>query len=252
MVKGLERFRDHFRGFEDRYVLIGGTACDVAFDAVGLRFRATKDLDIVLCVDSLDADFARKFWGFVALGGYTFREASTGRTRFYRFRKPAAEGFPAMLELFARAPDVIGVVSGDLTPIPVEDGVSSLSAILLQDEYYEWVRAGRHVVEGLAVLRPEHIIPLKAKAWLDLRERAQAGASIDSRDIRKHKNDVFRLWAIIDPGVRPTLSGAIERDMRVFLDEVAKEPPDLDALGLNAKSVDDVFSTLRAVYLSPR
>jgi len=29
MVKGLDLFRDHFRDFTDRYVLIGGTACDL-------------------------------------------------------------------------------------------------------------------------------------------------------------------------------------------------------------------------------
>ncbi len=29
MVKGLDLFRDHFRDFADRYVLIGGTACDL-------------------------------------------------------------------------------------------------------------------------------------------------------------------------------------------------------------------------------
>jgi hypothetical protein len=30
MVKGLVIFRAHFQGFADRYVLIGGTACDLA------------------------------------------------------------------------------------------------------------------------------------------------------------------------------------------------------------------------------
>ena len=29
MVKGLELFRNWFAGFEDCYVLIGGTACDL-------------------------------------------------------------------------------------------------------------------------------------------------------------------------------------------------------------------------------
>ena len=29
MVKGLEKFKEHFAGFEDNYVIIGGTACDI-------------------------------------------------------------------------------------------------------------------------------------------------------------------------------------------------------------------------------
>jgi len=59
VVRGLDRFREHFRAFTDRYVLIGGTACDLAFTNAGVAFRATKDLDIVLCVESLDAEFAK-------------------------------------------------------------------------------------------------------------------------------------------------------------------------------------------------
>ena len=29
MVKGLEKIKEHFEGFEDNYVIIGGTACDI-------------------------------------------------------------------------------------------------------------------------------------------------------------------------------------------------------------------------------
>ena len=36
MVKGLEVFREHFRDYADRYVLIGGAACDIAMNAAGL------------------------------------------------------------------------------------------------------------------------------------------------------------------------------------------------------------------------
>ena len=32
MVKGLDTFRNHFAGYEEQYVLIGGAACDIVFD----------------------------------------------------------------------------------------------------------------------------------------------------------------------------------------------------------------------------
>ena len=48
MVIGVDRFRAHFAGHEHQYVLIGGAACELIMDEVGLDFRATKDLDIVL------------------------------------------------------------------------------------------------------------------------------------------------------------------------------------------------------------
>lgn len=63
-------FRDRFAGLADRYVLIGGAAVEVAMDAAALEFRVTKDLDIVLYVESLDAEFARAFWAFIAEGGF--------------------------------------------------------------------------------------------------------------------------------------------------------------------------------------
>jgi hypothetical protein len=48
MVKGIELFASHFKGFENSYVLIGGSACDLWMQTQGLPFRATKDLDIVI------------------------------------------------------------------------------------------------------------------------------------------------------------------------------------------------------------
>ena len=29
MVKGIEKFKEFFKGFEDSYVIIGGTACEI-------------------------------------------------------------------------------------------------------------------------------------------------------------------------------------------------------------------------------
>ncbi len=42
MVKGIEAFRKHFAGYEDNYVLIGGTAHDLFVQKNGLPFRATR------------------------------------------------------------------------------------------------------------------------------------------------------------------------------------------------------------------
>ena len=245
MVKGLDRFKDHFQAFADRYVLIGGTACDLILSNAGMTFRATKDLDIVLCVESLDAAFGAAFWQFVTQGQYELQEASTVQRKFYRFKRPKVDGYPSMLELFARVPDAMVIKPGsELTPIPIDDAVSSLSAILLDADYYSWIQTGKHQLGGLPVLRAEYLIALKAKAWLDLRRRAAEGQRIDSNDIKKHRNDVFRLYAVVDPEFS-TLPGAkIRSDLREFLSEVASDPPDLKSLGLpNAtlRGVSELF-----------
>ena len=249
MVRGLDRFRDHFRMHKDRYVLIGGVACDVAFAHAGVAFRATKDADIVLCVESLDAAFARAFWEFVEAGGYELQASAAGEKKFYRFKKPARDDFPVMLELFARAPDAIGERPGAaLTPIPFDEDVSSLSAILLDAAYYGWIQSGKHELDGLTILRPEHLIPLKAKAWLDLRARSAAGQKVDAADVRKHRNDVFRLFAIIDPEFRASLPMPLRDDMSGFFAEAATEPVDLKAMGLRSMTLDAVLQRLRSMY----
>ncbi|MHB8414934.1 MAG: hypothetical protein ACYDB1_06060 [Acidiferrobacteraceae bacterium] len=84
-------------------------------------------------------------------GGYEIRQASnTGKPVFYRFQKPANERFRAMLELFCRTPDGIKrAEGGHLTPIPFDEAVASVSAILLDDDYYAFIMAGRRESNGL-------------------------------------------------------------------------------------------------------
>ena len=52
MVNGFLKFREKFQGYENQYVIIGGTACDLIMENEELPFRATKDIDIVLIVES--------------------------------------------------------------------------------------------------------------------------------------------------------------------------------------------------------
>ena len=249
MVKGLDLFREHFSGFADRYMLIGGAACDLIMSNVGLPFRVTKDLDIVLCVEALDVAFAEAFWAFVAAGEYQIRETATGRKQFYRFQRPVNRAYPAMLELFSRAPDALSISEGShLTPIPVSDEISSLSAILLDDDYYSWIHSEKRDVEGVSILAAEHLVPLKAKAWLDLRARKNAGDNVDSTSIRKHKNDVFRLFQVVDPEFEMQPPAPIVQDMRSFLEQIAKEDVDLKALGLGSISLEAVLSGFRKLY----
>lgn len=43
------------RRLAHRYVLIGGTASNLAMEDAGLAFRATKDLDVVWHIEAFDA-----------------------------------------------------------------------------------------------------------------------------------------------------------------------------------------------------
>ncbi len=169
--------------------------CKSTMTEAGVEFRATKDLDIVLCLEALDKEFVEAFWAFIKAGGYHNQQRSSGKKIFYRLNHPEDKDFPSMLELFSRAPDLL--ILGDdshLTPIPHDEDVSSLSVILLNDGYYQFLHHHKHEIEGMTVVNEIALIPLKAKAWLDLTARRQAGEDTDSRDIKKHKNDAFRLF----------------------------------------------------------
>jgi len=225
MVKGLDLFRQHFADHTDQYVLIGGTAATLAMEVAGLEFRATKDLDIVLHVEALSAEFGATFWTFVERGRYAIRQASdTGRPVHYRFSKPEDDRFPAMWELFSRTPDGITLPEGSrLTPIPIAEAVASLSAILLDEDYYEFIMSGRRDSEGLSWVGEDRLIALKASAWLDLTARQARGEAVDAKDIRKHANDVIRLSQLLTPGQRVPLAAKIAGDLNRFLDGLAAD-----------------------------
>nr|WP_243131817.1 hypothetical protein [Lacrimispora amygdalina] len=174
MVKGLDKFREYFADFSEQYVLIGGAACDISFDEIGADFRATKDLDVVLVVEALTKEFGQRFWKSVHEGGYQRRARSNGTPQFYRFEKPENTDFPKMIELFART-DTVLHPNVSLIPLHIDDAVSSLSAILLNQDYYQLLMRGRKVIDGVSVLSASYLIPFKAKAWLDLNDKKMQG-----------------------------------------------------------------------------
>jgi hypothetical protein len=249
MVSGIEIFKEHFKNHTDKFILIGGTACDIAMSQMGLDFRATKDLDIVLILEALDAEFSGCFWDFIKKGRYQRWENSIGEKKFYRFIKPANEQYPFMLELFSRKPDVLAIPHGcHLTPIPANDENSSLSAILLDEDYYRFIVSGKTTSDGLQLLSAEHLIPIKAKAYLDLSERKNNGHSIHSSDIKKHKNDVFRLFNILSPQSSVGLPESIAQDLGMFLSLMLLEPLNLKDLGIKTFSLQEVVDSLRKIY----
>lgn len=251
MVRGIESFREWFRGYEEQYTIIGGTACDLLMTDEGLDFRATKDIDLVLIMEAVDAAFGRRFWEYVIAAGYEHRNKSTGEAQFYRFTNPQSREYPTMIELFSRKPDSI-ILPGDavLSPLPMDEDVSSLSAILLDDDYYEFLKQGRIRLSGVTVLDAPYLIPFKAKAWIDLSDRNNADEHVDGRNIRKHKNDVFRLAELLDRNQEPlpNLPETVMVDMREFIERMASEDVDLKQLGIHDKSKEIILNELRIIY----
>lgn len=165
MINGLESFKERFCGFENQYVVIGGTACNLLFENEGMDFRVTKDVDIVLIVESLTVEFAKTFWEYVKEAEYVHKNKSTGKSQFYRFTLPKNREYPFMIEIFSKKPEFIEVNDNTvLTPLPIDDEVSSLSAILLYDEYYDLLKNCKTLVNGISVLKETCLIAFKIRA----------------------------------------------------------------------------------------
>lgn len=232
MVNGVEIFRTFFKDFTDNYILIGGAACDEHLTEAGLIFRATKDLDIIIIVETLSPDFVKKFWEFVKDGKYENKQKNMGERKYYRFFEPENNNYPFQLELFARNPDILDLADEThLTPIPTDEDLSSMSAILMEDDYYHFTREYSTVEHGLHCANTAALICLKAKAFLDLSARKAKGEKIDERNIRKHKNDVVRLTALLTADNPQQLPDPIKTDMQHFVTILDSETPDYRAIG---------------------
>lgn len=228
MVKGIDIFREHFRAYSGSLVLIGGAACDEWFSRLGMNFRSTKDLDIVLILEAVNEEFVAKIRAFIREGDYEIRERSEGGSPvLYRFAKPKDTRFPAMLEIFSRLPEGISL-GNDQTIIPIPSGREShsLSAILINEDYHSLIVEQQETIDGITFANASALIPLKAYAWLDLTARKNAGESIDEQDITKHRSDVFRLAATLPGDTTVDLPEAIRTDLMNFLAAFPEDSPD--------------------------
>lgn len=252
MVRGLAVFKEYFKEYADNYIIIGGTACDVIIDNAGFDARATKDIDIVLIVEALSKEFVLQFWQFIVDGKYQQTEKNADERKYYRFMKPENKNFPFQIELFSRIPDLMDLEgTPHLTPIPVEDNLSSLSAILMNEEYYKFTIDNSTEENSVHIANHETLICLKAKAFLDLVERKSEGQKIDDKNIRKHKTDIFRLLVLLAPEQKFSLPDGIKKDMQFFVNSIVSELPDkaiFKQMGLSAINADAVFKQLKQAF----
>lgn len=231
---GIELFRETMTGFEGCYVLIGGSACELLLEQQGERFRATKDLDIVILADNADDAFSESFWSFVRGGGYEPWCSKDERLHFYRFVNPKAPGYPHMIELFSRHPDfALTDEDVDIAPLPLAEDISSLSAIMLDDDYYGLLTDGLTVVNGISTLDEAHLIILKMRAHIDLNDRANSGQHVNGADLKKHRKDVMRLLEFVPAGLTLELPAKVKEDARRFIDTIEDPSFRIDQLNIS-------------------
>lgn len=252
MVRGLDIFQKWFENYSDNYIIIGGAACDAALSNTGFTPRATKDFDIILNVEALSDDFVRHFWNFIKKGNYQKREQETQGRNAYRFTNPTEHTFPTQIELFSRKPDALSVPDDlHITTIPTDEGLSSLSAILLDDNYYHFTLKHSYISDGVHYAEIESLICLKAYAYLSNKQLKESGIHVDSVNIEKHKNDIFRLLPLLPANKEIALPDTIRNDMRNFAQTIKDNLPTSQILtqaGFVNLTPEDMYQNLLSIF----
>ena len=210
-----------------------------------MRPRATDDIDMILVVEKMTPEFGQRFWEFIDEGKYENlqrkRQDKEPVTELFRFLEPK-NGFPVQIELLSKYPDVLGVPTGfHLTPIPVGEEIPSLSAILLDEEYYRHTIDSSIIEEGICIANPLSLLCLKVKAFLNLTEEKKINPNVRSADIKKHRDDVFKLLAMrIDPFTPVELSATMKDEVSVFINTMEESLPNQSLRDSLQRTDDDI------------
>ena len=201
-MEGLEIFKEAFEAYSDNYVIIGGTACDITMQGTVVRPRATHDIDMTVIVENMTPSFAKRFWEFVKEAGYRPEkrkqiEGEPAKYELYRF-VDGKTGYPEMIELLPRHPDILGEPSNlVIEPLPIDGDVSSVSAIIMDDDFYHFTIKHSKLTDGVRHADSAALVCLKTRAYLNLLQDKAEGKHVNSKDIKKHRSDVLKNVVII-------------------------------------------------------
>lgn len=240
--------------YNSNYIVIGGTATVLNLEEANLQARATKDIDMIVVCEALSDDYVRSFWKMIQDGGYKLWETKDDeKVCFYRFVNPTDVTFPSYIELFSRVPDLIKVPEGaHLVHIPTSEYLSSLSAIIMDDDYYRYAVENSKELQGIRILDIPALIVLKAKAYINNLQRKEDGQKIHQDDIDKHKKDIYRLSYLLSGEERFVIPEKIKSDMEIFIKRIQENPISTKALAnamrQNELSMEEFCELLRRAY----
>ena len=257
-MEGLEKFREAFAEFTDNYVVIGGTACDIAMTGTVVRPRATHDIDMIVIAENITEAFGERLWQFVREAGYRPEkrkhiEGEPAKYELYRFLDGKV-GYPEMIELLSRHPDVLGEPKGFvIEPLPLGNDTSSMSAIMMDDDFYHFTIEHSRLTDGIRHADPVALVALKAKAYLNLVADKQSGKHVNSKDIKKHRSDVLKNVVIIEDSsveVPAPIAACINEfvdSIRDNWDELAD--PLATSLGQDKEFVTELLDQLQKLFV---
>lgn len=256
---GLDKFKEAFEAFSDNYVIIGGTACDITLTGTEMHPRATHDIDMIVIVERMTPEFGKRFWNFIHEAGYRPEKRKQNaetcpQYELYRFvdGKP---NYPEMIELLSRHPNVLGEPKGHIIePLPIDDNISSLSAIIMDDDYYKFTIEHSKLTDGIRHADSAALIALKARAYLNLKRDKEEGRHVNSKDIKKHRSDVLKNLVVMEVENLEAPTSIIEcvhNFVQSIRDEQEELYPSLSkALGIDEDVVETYLDQLYHLFIT--
>lgn len=86
------------------------------------------------------------------------------------------------------------------------------------------------------------------KAWLVLKSKKAQGFHVNSRDIRKHRLDVFRLFPLIREDLRISVPSSVGEDIQNFIAQIRETDIRLTDIGIS-RSKDSILDIYNNMYI---
>ncbi len=243
---GLSHFRDYCKDFDKDYVVVGGFATVMLLDeGLGKEHgKATHDIDLVLLTNN-SPKLSQKIKEYISEGQYTIQIGEKNQYKYYRFTKPKIENFAKEIELFASNENNLELEDNQrIIPIDAEDGLYSLSAIMLDNEYFEMIKNNIDKIQDVPITNTQATIMLKMSAFYDLKQR-------NDKKWKKHRRDIVKLTLLLDGSEKIYLKGRMINDFNSFIEHLEKQLDSkalksfADGLPLNK---GDILEMLRQVF----
>ena len=96
------------------------------------------------------------------------------------------------------------------------------------------------------------MIELFSRSPIDFELKFETGLTpihVDSKNIKKHKNDVFRLLTNVTPSVKINTEIEVVNDVNKFIELIEEDKPDIKNLGIKGTDYYELIEILKNIYL---
>ncbi|MDD4330631.1 MAG: hypothetical protein PHD79_11840 [Aliarcobacter sp.] len=215
---GLSHFQEYCKEFDEQYVVVGGFATVMLLDEeLGKGHgKATFDIDLVLLTNN-SVELSQRIKQYITDGKYDIQVGEKDRYKYYRFNNPKEENFAKEIELFASNENKLEIDDKQrILPIDPEEGLYSLSAIMLDPEYFKMIKNNVNKSTEAPCTNTQATIMLKMSAFYDLKKR-------EDNKWKKHRRDILKLTLLLTGEEEIKLVGRMKEDFDSFIQHLKEE-----------------------------